>query len=342
MRWTVCLLLCCVVVDADAFALEPTIDDVYVRVVDVGAGHCAVVRMPGDHYMVYDAGNYEDDGATCFTAIQEIVPEEQAIDLMVLSHSDSDHLGAVGDILDAYTVRKVIRSGMERDTGTWKAADAAITNEKNDPGLDDVKFFDVNLAQVESLSGAVHRFGDTLVTVVLGYDEPPKPWGKLSKSEFRNAGSIVVRLVYRGRSILFTGDSVGRHIDDPPTACIAAEHEMVEMSSVITIDSDVLIAPHHGADNGSSTRFIEAVSPEFVVFPAGHKFQHPRKAVAERYLSAGISPDKMFRTDFNDDEGSREWNAGRISGAHDPAGDDDVDIILTKDGKVNVAYRHGS
>lgn len=33
-------------------ALEPGPDDLYVRVVDVGAGHCSVIKMPGDHYMI--------------------------------------------------------------------------------------------------------------------------------------------------------------------------------------------------------------------------------------------------------------------------------------------------
>ncbi len=37
-------------------------DKLTVRVVDVGAGLCCVVEMPGDHYMIYDAGNYTDSG----------------------------------------------------------------------------------------------------------------------------------------------------------------------------------------------------------------------------------------------------------------------------------------
>lgn len=31
-------------------------NDVYVRVIDVGAGLCCVVVMPDNHYMIYDAG----------------------------------------------------------------------------------------------------------------------------------------------------------------------------------------------------------------------------------------------------------------------------------------------
>ena len=40
------------------------------------------------------------------------------------------------------------------------------------------------------------------------------------------------------------------------------------------MSSFVLIAPHHGADNASSTCFIRAVDPHWVIFPAGHAHEH--------------------------------------------------------------------
>lgn len=328
-----------------AVALEPQPGDLFVRVVDVGAGHSAVLKLPGDHYIVYDAGNYTDDGATAFAAVAEIVPPDDMIDLMVLSHSDSDHLGAVDEILGAYAVEKVIRSGKKRSTDTWKNADKAIKAEKDDEKLQaaGIKFLDVNLRYFEFPPGATYRFGDTFVTIVSGFHEPPDEWTGLSDSEFLNAGSIVMRVEYKGKSILFCGDTVGRHSDsDDPEECIASENFMVEMSRVIKIDSDVIIAPHHGGDNGSAKCFIEAVSPEFVIFPAGHhmQYKHPRATTAQRYLDFGVSPAKMFRTDRGDDEGELEWDHERIPNHHDGSGDDDVDIIVTQAGAVQVSYRN--
>ena len=57
---------------------------------------------------------------------------------------------------------------------------------------------------------------------------------------------------------------------------------------------------------------IEAVSPHWVIFPAGHRHDHPRKAAAEHYLAAGINASIMLRTDRHDDEGYKEWACGRI------------------------------
>jgi hypothetical protein len=103
-----------------------------------------------------------------------------------------------------------------------------------------------------------------------------------------------------------------------------------------------MIAPHHGADNASSSCFIAAVDPAFVVFPAGHAHEHPRKDAVQRYLDRGVAAASLFRTDRGDDEGPDEWDADRISGCTDKKGDDDVDIVIRQDGSVEVAYRSAS
>ena len=120
---------------------------------------------------------------------------------------------------------------------------------------------------------------------------------------------------------------------------------MIENADVIPIDSDILIAPHHGADNASSTSFIYAVSPEYVIFSAGHRFEHPRATVAQRYLDNGVSIQNIFRTDLGDDERDpneedKEWSHGRQNGHRDPSGDDDVDILIRSNGTVRVEYRN--
>ena len=76
--------------------------------------------------MVYDAGHWNGQGKSAFDGISQIVPEGEEIDLMILSHSDSDHIGAVKRIFDKYTVKKVIRTGLERDTNTWKRSNETI------------------------------------------------------------------------------------------------------------------------------------------------------------------------------------------------------------------------
>src|SRR4051812_3160246 len=70
--------------------------DAIVRIVDIGAGLCAVIAVPGGHGMLFDAG---PAGATnCQAAVRELIPGRH-LDLVVLSHSDADHIGMVRAIL---------------------------------------------------------------------------------------------------------------------------------------------------------------------------------------------------------------------------------------------------
>ena len=68
-------------------------------------------------------------GARALDAVTDMIPANEEIDLMVLSHSDSDHQGGADEICDAYTVKRVMRAGLGRTTGTWSAANAAILEE---------------------------------------------------------------------------------------------------------------------------------------------------------------------------------------------------------------------
>jgi competence protein ComEC len=326
-----------------SLALEIDKDALFVRIVDTGAGLATVTRMPGDYYMVYDAGHWHHKDKT-LASISDAIPNGEEIDLLILSHNDSDHLGIVPQLFKKYKIKEVIWSGLERpQVRTWQKARDAI-NKARDANITTV----YNLKHDTINFGSTFHYGETMLTFISGFYAPPDHWdikGGKTSGEFRNAGSIVIRLSYKGKSILFTGDAVGRHSGDPDqNALIANEKFMVENADAIKIDSDILIAPHHGADNGSSTAFIKAVSPEWVIFSSGHEYGHPRSKVGKRYLKFGVSKDKIFRTDLEDDErgepkgGDKEWDLGRKDGHHDKSHDDDIDILIKPNGEILVEY----
>ena len=309
-------------------------DGLFVRIIDVGNGHAAVISMPGGFYMVYDTGF----GNRTLDAVSAVVPEGEDIDLLVLSHTDRDHVGGADELLKAYRVRKIVRPGLSRNSRAWQDADAAIAAAAA------VGAEVIDLAKTPLTPGQEIQFGETCVIFVSGFSQPPASWGLRTESETYNGGSIVVRLVFANRSILFTGDSVGlkpceRNSCNTPAKIFATELFMVKNASQVPIAADVLIAPHHGSKKSSSSEFIAAVSPHWVIIPAGRGHDHPHKEVGERYLAAGVDPDQILRTDRHDDEGDKEWDHSRIEGNHDCAGDDDVDITISPSGDMEVAYR---
>lgn len=155
-----------------------------------------------------------------------------------------------------------------------------------------------------------------------------------------NGLSIVMRFEYGGHSVLITGDSLGRRQGDPDTTCAYAERIIFNRARSVPIHSDVLIAGHHGADNASSSCFIQAVSPKYVVFAAGHEYHHPRQAAVIRMTDNGVALADIFRTDLGDNEGGTEMTEG-AGQCPDPKGDDDVEIRLPRSPTrpVAVAYR---
>lgn len=340
-------LLCATVLVAllvvPATGAVPQADELTVLIVDVGAGLCTVTRAPGPdgpHYMVYDAGSTAWQSQECFRAIDEVI-EGDTIDLLIVSHPDTDHLSNADELLARFNVRHIIRTGHERpDIGNWVNFNQAVEAEARQGATVQ------NLRDQPLMPGTTIPVGDAVVSILVGWHDFPE---NMSASEARNVISIVARLEYAGRSVLFAGDTVGRGIGDPDTTCEAAEEIMVILHDAgeINLRSDVLIAPHHGADNGSSSCFIEAVFkdpdptiPRYVIFSSGHvtNFAHPRTATAARYLN--VSSLSMLRTDRGDDESNpTHWDdPNGIPGCEDARGDDSIEILIDSLGLLDVDY----
>ena len=94
----------------------------------------------------------------------------------------------------------------------------------------------------------------------------------------RNDASCVLKVTAGEQSVLLTGD-----IEK------AAERRLLQQDQAL-LGADILVAPHHGSNTSSTMPFIEAVNPEYVLFPVGYRnrFGFPREAVVQRYRRAGV------------------------------------------------------
>lgn len=88
-----------------------------------------------------------------------------------------------------------------------------------------------------------------------------------------NNDSCVLRITAGDQQFLLTGD-IERSV----------ELELVRRYGG-SLESEVLIAPHHGSLTSSSWPFVRAVRPQHVVYTAGYRnrFGHPKTMVIERY-----------------------------------------------------------
>ena len=331
--------------EEDAASRSDTSGDMVIRVLDVGAGLCVAIRLPNGKYIIYDAGNYRSGIAT-LNQLKDIIPKGSTIEQLIISHTDADHVLAASNIIENYHVKKVVNTGFTRD----------LVNKNLEPSKCYTDFMgaiqkapyhieNINLHKNNDsiiATGVTNTYDDAKIIFLCGFGSPPKGWDLDSDGEFLNSVSIVAKLEYKGTSVLLSGDAVGRHLNDTdPNVLIATEKYLVENAGSL-LNSEILIAPHHGSNTGSSTAFINKVTPSVVIFSAGHKYLHPDKRAVERYLKQ-VNINNIFRTDRGDDERESgkecyEWNYGRIDGCTDLDADDDVEIVIDNTGKYKVRY----
>ena len=343
-RFAIAALLVVSILVGKVHALDPNRPGVFVRVVDVGAGLGCVVKVNNadgtSSYMLFDTGNSRNKtgyrmsgryGTVAFAEIKKLIPETSPIDWVVISHTDLDHLGATAQVCDRYTVKNFLRTGWERENPdnrlyAYRQMLLAIPEEVADEGAVDHNQSDPN-GRMEL--GHEFDLGDAKLTLLSGFAEPPADWGSLSRSKARNSISIVLRLDYKGKSILFTGDALGAKdgAADGEVAIATEKFLLANNNGNRTIDSDVLMPAHHGANNGCSRAFLAATSPRFVIFSAGASHGHPRKKTAER-IKRTPSVRYMFRRDHGDRRRSGEWRWESTAQGGDGPGDDHVDIAI--------------
>lgn len=324
--------------------LAPEPNTLFMRVIDTGPGTATLTVVTGEtsrdkHVMIYDVGHWNDD-PLIIDELNHYLGRRKTIDLLVVSHSDSDHLGAADSVLKFWKVKKSVRTGWERDksTGTYWSYRRALKGSVASEGTEDFVIGDGNPALGEEWS-----LGPAKVVFLSGFSKLPGDWdvgvppgNSRYESKARNAVSIVVRVDYFGKSLLLPGDAVGRVDDAPPAQLIGAEKFLLDNAARRPVRADILLAPHHGADNASSMPFIDAVRPSWVIFSSGAMHEHPKLKTAQRYQRAGVRAERMMRTDVGDKKRRKEWSGRWSASCEDGHGDDGISILVRKSGQIIV------
>src|SRR5215813_4126499 len=238
-----------------------------VTFLDVGQGDAILVELPEGQRLLVDGG----PGGNQRLGVGERVlapflwnRPTQRLDVVALTHPDSDHSGGLRAVLTRFGVREFW------ENGRW------ITGTEE------------TLRAVER-SGACRRtlvagqrlwLGSALLTVLnpdgsRPLDDPPP--------EGQNEESLVLRLDWRGFSLLLTGDLGG-----PGEERLLADHAPVRALA--------LKVGHHGSRYSSTGAFLDAVEPAVAIISVGarNSFGHPTPEVLGRLEAAGA---RIYRTD---------------------------------------------
>jgi competence protein ComEC len=179
------------------------------------------------------------------------------VDVLVASHLQADHAGAIGEILEDFDVGEVWLPDGPCDTDALRRL--RVTAESRGVPL---RFVSAATPRVDGVE-------------ILG----PPPRAAACND---NDQSLVMAFAFGGRRVLFTGDVEA-----------AAESRVAATADV---RADVLKVPHHGSRTSSTATFLDAVKPRLAVISLGldNHFHFPAPEVVKRYEARGT---RLLRTD---------------------------------------------
>jgi competence protein ComEC len=246
-------------------------DHLVVRVLDVGQGDGILISFPKGKNILVDggiAGYGQDAGERVVLPVLRHLGIRK-LDAVIASHPHADHVGGLVTVLDRVEVLNYLDSGQYYHTSTARRIRQLIT----DHGI---------RHHVVTAGDSIVGFGEAELIVLHPRDSFVSLDGEAPDG--LNNGSVVIKVGYRGQSILMTGD-IEHETDD---ALLAWGNRL---------QSTILKAAHHGSRTSSSEAFLNAVLPEWVAISCGidNKFRHPSPEVLLRYEERGIVPARTDR-----------------------------------------------
>lgn len=210
-----------------------------VSYLDVGQGDAVYIRTPAGQDILIDGGPSPQRLAQ---ALGEKMPFwNRTIELMVVTHADSDHLTGLMEALKRYNVNHIIHSDTGSSSSLYREW-TQLVEEKNTP------YSAVSAGQRLRLEGGME------LEILNPID---------ASNGDTNASSVVINLEYGNISFLFTGDLP-----------VKAEHELIYQRLIP--DTTVLKVAHHGSGGSTGEAFLAVNRPEFAAIQSGqNNYGHP-------------------------------------------------------------------
>lgn len=224
---------------------------------DVGQGQAVLVRT-ASHTLLYDAGprDHADSDAGERVLVPLLRALGERLDLLMLSHRDSDHTGGAAAVL-AQQPQAALTGSIEagHELQALRPATPCVAGQRWD--WDGVAFEVLHPA-----AGDGARAASTASTANT------------------NATSCVLRIATPGPA--------------PAVALLVGDIEQAQEQALVAgaapLAADLLLVPHHGSKTSSSALFLDAVQPRTALVQAGYRnrFGHPASEVLGRYRERKI------------------------------------------------------
>ena len=232
-------------------------DNLEIYFLSVGQGDSELVVLPGGVQILIDGGK----GNRATQELASILPFfDRYLDLVVLSHPETDHFLGLIDVLKNYRVGTFISNGREGTADSWPTLVGALKNGK--------------IPSVYLAAGDKICYRENCFNIL----SPTKDF--LNSRETNDSG-LVMELSGADSRVLFTGD-IGKKVED-------------YLVKNYDLGVDILKVGHHGSKFSTSQNFLAASRPRFAFIEVGkNSYGHPTGEVLNRLAAVGAA---VYRTD---------------------------------------------
>jgi competence protein ComEC len=247
-----------------------------ITALDVGQGDALFLEFPNGQVGLLDGGGYPQNLPD--VAERVLLPflrarGIEALDLLILSHPDRDHMLGLGKVSEQLRVREFWYPGRPNEDSAELKRLLRVLGAQG-----------TRLVPARELCGERRDLG--AIAEVLA------PCGEALELG-RNDASLVLKLSFGQATALFTGD-----IEGPG-------EEWLVQARAAGLRADFLKVAHHGSRTSSSEALLGQVRPQvaFISVGARNTFGHPAREVLGRFQAGATS---VFRTD---ELGSLTWTS---------------------------------
>ncbi len=234
--------------------------DMSVHFIDVGKADSIYIKCL-DKNILIDAGE-----KNTYDLVNEYLRKQNVkkLDLVIATHPHSDHIGGMSKVIDEFEISKLIMPEIDEAIIPTSTSYEKFLNALQSK----------NILVEKPVPGSEFQLGEMSIQTLA----PNRQYDNV------NNNSVVVKVIFRNRSFLFTGDA-------------EKESEEDMLGQNIDLKSDILKVGHHGSKTSTSDTFLNRVNPEYAVISVGEdKFKLPKKATIDKLKRKNI---KIYRTDID-------------------------------------------
>ncbi|BBH21332.1 hypothetical protein Back11_26770 [Paenibacillus baekrokdamisoli] len=271
-------------------------NDAYVSFLDVGQGDSILIRTSSGKHILIDGGGsvvfrkpgdeWRERRDPFEVGQKVVVPLLQqrgvhAIDLLVLSHLDSDHIKGLTAVLKQIPVKRILWNGTYKPSPDAQSVlQTAVENH-------------IPLYRAEGgLSWKMDEHA-TIELIGAAPDTTINQTAFIPTVKEQNGQSVALLLHLYDRTFILTGDA-----DKAEEDFLLSQFQRLHPEQQQNKSIDVLKVSHHGSKTSSSEAWLAYWHPNMAVISVGRNnlYGHPNTNVLERLETSGT---QVKRTDLN-------------------------------------------